>query len=129
MSRSANCVTSFHRRFVQNILDAERGERLIGVRGRRQVVQRTSPPVVHCITFGHFFGSHRSCLRRSLHGNTVELFSDKKCDDAVSHTTFEMRGEKKNTKQRYRGVDEEKKQLFQGVDPREKRLCRCAVPA
>lgn len=62
------------------------------------MVQRTSPPVVHCITFGHFFGSHRSCLRRSLHGITVELFSDKKCDDAVSHTTFEMRGERKKTR-------------------------------
>lgn len=58
MSRAANRVTSFHGRFVEDVLDAEGGQRLVGVGWRRQVVQRTSPPVFHCITFGHFFGCH-----------------------------------------------------------------------
>lgn len=74
MSCAANCVTSFHRRFVQDVLDAEGGQWLVGVGRRRQMVQRTSPPVFHCITFSHFFGCHHWLCAEFIQ-DFVEIFS------------------------------------------------------
>jgi len=133
MSCSANRVTSFHRRLVEDILDAEGGERLVGVGRRRQVVQRTSPPVLHCITFGHFFWCHHwLCAEfvKDLVENIRRFKKKQKTSDAIeeenkkSHNSFLEEVQQKNKPQRHRGENEEKEKSYskmgclQSVDPR-----------
>lgn len=59
MSRAADGIAALHRGLVEDVLDAEGGERLVGVGGRRQVVQRASPPALRRVALAHFFGCHR----------------------------------------------------------------------
>lgn len=90
VSRAADGIAALHRGLVEDVLDAEGGERLVGVGGRRQVVQRASPPALRRVALAHFFGCHR----RSERGvGVVCLFL---FFSSVAWTKKERGGRKKN---------------------------------
>lgn len=57
--RSAQGVTPSHRRLVEDVLDAERRQRLAGVGRRRELIQRTAPSLLqHRREFRVVLGGH-----------------------------------------------------------------------
>jgi len=62
--RAAQGVAPPHRRLVEDVLDAERRQRLVGVGRWRQLVQRTAPPLPkHRRTLGVVPGGHGGLTR------------------------------------------------------------------
>lgn len=92
MSRAANGVTSFHRWFVQDVLDTEGGQRLVGVGGRRQLIQWASPPGLYCITFGHFFGCHHWMCAESMQGRNIQSCTVVTAERKKSHNRYDLGG-------------------------------------
>lgn len=57
--RSAKGITPSHGRLAENVLDAERRQRLVGVGRRRELIQRTAPPLLlHRWAFRVLLGGH-----------------------------------------------------------------------
>lgn len=71
VSRAADGIAALHGGLVEDVLDAEGSEWLVGVGGRRQVIQRASPPALRRVALAHFFGCHRWSER----GIDVRFFS------------------------------------------------------
>lgn len=131
MSCAANCITSFHRWFVQDVLNAEWGQRLVGVCRRRQVVQRTSPPVFHCITFGDFFGCHHWLYAEfiGLGWSIKQLQTSERIEGKKSHNSLEVEKKNKDKEGRLRERKSYSKMgCVQSVDPREQQVRRSEMP-